>query len=136
MPRVHGWLCKTVKRLQRAALDFGETARILEHDFEVAAPPLLAAASVELAALMRETVSLSVRFQGAIDSVLLARESGLLPEPAPEPVRTQTPVRRGRTAVSKPVHPHHGRQPLGNAATAFRTASPTRGPPARSFPTR
>jgi hypothetical protein len=134
MPRVHGWLCKTVKRLQRAALDVGETARILEHDFEAAASPLLAAACADLAALMRETVSLSVRFRGAIDSVLLARESGLLPEPAAEPVRTTTPVRRGRTAVRKPVRQQHDRQPLGNGATAFRTASPTRGPPTFSFP--
>jgi hypothetical protein len=136
MPRVHGWLCKTVKRLQRAALDFGETARILDHDFEAAAAPLLVAASVDLAALMRDTVSLTVRFQGAIDSVLLATESGLLPVPAAEPVPFHPPVRRGRIAVTKPVRQHHDRQPLGNAATAFRTASPTRGPPALSFPTR
>jgi len=136
MPRVHRWLGKAVKQLQRAALDFGETARVLEYDFEAAASPLLTAASVEIAALMRETVSLSVRFRGAIDSVLLARESGLLPEPVVEPVRTTTPVRRGRTAVRKPVLQHHDRQPLGNAASAFRTASPTRGPPALSFPTR
>jgi len=132
MPQVHRWLCKAINRLQRAAQEFGETARILEYDFEDAAPPLLAAASVDLAALMAETVSLTV--QGAIDSVLLASESGLLPVPAAEPVPTHAPVRRGRATVTKPVRQQHDRQPLGNGATAFRTASPTRGPPTFSFP--
>jgi hypothetical protein len=134
MPQVHRWLCKAINRLQRAAQEFGETARILEYDFEEAAPRLLAAASLDLAALMAETVSLTVRFQGAIDSVLLASESGLLPVPAAEPVPTHAPVRGGRATVTKPVRQQHDRQPLGNAATAFRTASPTRGPPTFSFP--
>jgi hypothetical protein len=134
MPQVHRWLCKAVNRLQRAAQEFGETARILEYDFEEAARPLLAAASLDLAALMAETVSLTVRFQGAIDSVLLASESGLLPVPAAEPIPFIPPIRRGRPAVTKPVRQQHDRQPLGKAATEFRTASPTRGPPALSLP--
>jgi hypothetical protein len=134
MPRVGGWLSKAVHRLQRAARELGETARILEFQFEDGAPPLLLVASVDLGALLRETATLGLRFKGAIDSILLASESGLLPRPVAEPVAFAPPVRRGRAAVRKPVQ-HYNRQPLGNAAVSFRTACPTRAPPARSFPT-
>jgi hypothetical protein len=134
MPRVHRWLDKAVHRLHRAALEFGDTARILDHQWDPAGSALLAAASIDLGALMRETVSLTLRFRGAIDSVLLASASGLLPVPAAEPVRFHSPVRRDRNAVTTPVRQHDGRQPLGTAALSFRTVSPTRGPPALSLP--